>query len=241
MRRVPWVRMPSSWILQDGLRTFLWKEDSLGKPALKIAALRCYIVIAMHLELRYKESENDPFGGLVEEHVAIISYTKLSEMAGISRASLSGGLHVLEQNGVITRELEGRNNVYRVTGFYGNNGWCKLPCRALLSSDLRTLKPFQDRPLRSKKELYALKMYLYLCAVRDNRTLPVVASYEKINAATSIPEREIPGAWAYLIGIGLLSHVSKKEPDVAGKIRHANEYYLMGYRDLVMTQSGPKK
>lgn len=242
MRYPDWVRMPSNWILDDGLRALLWKQDEHGSPAHKVAALRCYIVIAMHLETRRKKKKRNPHSYLliqvehngweVEEYVAIISYTKLAEMAGISRASVAGGLDILERLGIITRTKEGRDNVYSIRDFNGRSGWCKLPCRALLTRDGEQLEPFRKRPLRSKIELYALKLFLYLCAVRDNYSLFVVASFEKINEGTSIPEKEIPGAWAYLIGVGLLSHVGKTDPD-AGESNYANKYYLKGYKSLV--------
>jgi hypothetical protein len=63
----------------------------------------------------------------------------------------------------------------------------KLPCQAIVSGE--AILPFKNFTLRSKHELHAMKLYLYLAACRDNAKAYSMASYETITERIGIPER----------------------------------------------------
>jgi hypothetical protein len=109
------------------------------------------------------------------------------------------------------------------------DGWFKLPCQAIVSGGVIT--PFQAFTLRSRHELHALKLYLYLASVRDNKTPFSQASFETIHEKIGIPERHIKKASSLLINSGLLSDVGRDHVD-GYDARGANKYFLKGYRNL---------
>ena len=85
--------------------------------------------------------------------------------------------------------------------------------------------------LRSKCELHALKLYLYLASSRDGKQKYVEASYEKIFERTGISERDIRRAIAVLIGTGLLRNVERQtaaEKNAWGP----NKYFLEGSHEF---------
>lgn len=208
----PWVKMNSRWILDGRLADLKWIDDSFGKPSDKLAALQMYIAISM-------------FSTLGE---ATLTYNRLAELTGLSRALISRGTKVLRLLELISLERVGRNNKYTI--FYEKNGgWCKLPARPLMMKS-NFIKAFSEIKLRNKSELHAIKLFLYFAAVRDNRTLYTMASFEKINKATAIPEKDITKARSLLVVWGMLVQVDTEK---SGTINEPNKYYLAGYRHLV--------
>lgn len=224
-----WARMPTDWIHKDGLREFKWSSKAKsGSNAHKIAALQLYVAIAMtgdHLALPDKEDS------VTIRYASDATYNKLQLMTGLSRASVAGGLALLNEQGIIETVKEGRKNYYIPAEYNGKSGWCKVPFRRVVN-ELGQIVPFQAFKLRRKAELHALKLYLYLCYARPNQSGSTQASYEKINKATAIPEKAIPAAYTVLAGCGLLSHIDKAVEDEESNKNAANAYYLIGYRDL---------
>ncbi|AWO77446.1 hypothetical protein [Serratia marcescens] len=152
-------------------------------------------------------------------------------MTGLSRASIAGGLTLLDDLEIVEIIKTGRKNYYAPTDYNGVNGWCKVPYRRVVN-DLDQIVPFQVFRLRRKAELQALKLYLYLCYARPNQKGFTQASYEKINKSTGMPEKAIPAAYTVLAGSGILSHIDKAVEDEEINKRAANSYYLTGHRDL---------
>ena len=156
-----------------------------------------------------------------------------SELTALSRSSISSGIDILVGLGVLSVDKDGRKNIYRFPGFDGSKDWCKIPYRALLSRDGKRIEAFHKLKLRSKIELYALKMFIYLCAVRDNHNHYASASFERINLQTSIPEADIPRTHAYLSGIGLIALVEKRRDGFGGmKKNPPNAYFVTGHSDF---------
>jgi hypothetical protein len=88
-----WVRLPSGWIEEGGLRELRWNK---GEGADNIAALMALCVIAHHANER-RISENET------ELVASLTYDRLGEAMGISREKIASGLDVLTSHNVIAR------------------------------------------------------------------------------------------------------------------------------------------
>ncbi|MGZ8189119.1 MAG: helix-turn-helix domain-containing protein [Methylosarcina sp.] len=148
-----WARMPSFW-LRD--------EENLPLPAMKwsgssksdqIAALMLYVVLVQN-------ACDKPNAGRLEVGQCSLTYTEISDITGLSRAKIAGGLKILLELGVISSVGEGRNNIYYIENFENRGGWSKLPAKGLYSKDLSRIEAFQNFHLRSKNELNALKIYL---------------------------------------------------------------------------------
>lgn len=227
----PWVKMPAAIVRDDKLKRLLWVNDSIGKRAHKVAALKIFLALSMCAEK--EEVYNSDFDDYSTRYAAQLTYERLGVLTALSRNSISEGIKILIDLEVINVHIEGRKSIYQFCGFTGDGHWSKLPCQALLSRDGKRIEALHKLKLRSKIELYALKMYLYLCTVRDNKTPYASASFEKINEQTSIPEKDIPRTHAYLSGIGLIALVEKRQNDNSkSKANLPNAYYLTGYSQL---------
>lgn len=241
MAKKLWIKMPTNWIHKDGLRAFGWSVRSVKvSNAHKIAALQLYVAIAMTCEDMEITNQEGPS---LTCFASSLTYNRLQVMTGLSRASVAGGLSLLEEKEIIKVFREGRKNYYSPADYNGVSGWCKVPYRRLLN-DQGNVTAFHAFKLRRKAELHALKLYLYLCYARPNTSHFTMASYEAINKATGIPEKFIPAAYTVLVGTGLLSHIDKSAEEGATNKRMANSYYITGYRDLLQNfervqQKGP--
>lgn len=231
----PWVKMPASVIREGKLKKMLWAEDAIGKQSHKVAALKIFIALCMCAELNDMYCDFGDFP--LQQYSAQLTYDRIGELTALSRNSISEGIAVLVRLDIISVRTEGRKNVYRLSQFDGSGNWSKLPCKDILTSDQKRIEAFYQLKLRSKIELYALKMYIYLCTVRDNKTPYASASFEKINEATAIPERDIPRTHAFLSGIGLIAIVEKRRNENAeqSKVNTPNSYYLKGYKSFFIT------
>ncbi|ECS3310548.1 ArsR family transcriptional regulator [Salmonella enterica subsp. enterica serovar Typhimurium] len=227
----PWVKFPSKFVLDGRLKELLWTDDKVGKPSHKVAALKLYIALSMRAES--KEAFCHYIDTYITYYSAQATYEELSELTALSRSSISSGIDILERLGLLSVDKVRRKNIYRFPGFDGSKDWCKMPCRALLSRDGKRIEAFHKLKLRSKIELYALKMFIYLCAVRDNHSHYTSASFERINLQTSIPEADIPRTHAYLSGIGLIALVEKRKDGFGGiKKNPPNSYFVTGHNDF---------
>ncbi|MBY7432915.1 hypothetical protein K6692_14455, partial [Escherichia ruysiae] len=92
--------MYSWWIQDEVIQSLNWRRNELGRPAGKTAALMIYIAITM------KSSEE---AGM---RPVKITYSRLSEMTGVSRELVREGITILEKLEMVSVEKVGRNNIY---------------------------------------------------------------------------------------------------------------------------------
>ncbi|EQA6227947.1 winged helix-turn-helix domain-containing protein [Enterobacter ludwigii] len=229
-----WFKMPSTWIRNGGLRHFKWNSDELGTPSAKVAALQMFYSIAMTLEtVEFTEFINVK----IVRDVSKATFNRFRTLTGLSRASISAGLEALIQSGLVIRHRDGKRCYYEISGYVpGGGGWCKVPLRKV-TGPYGEIKAFHQFSLRKKIELYAMKFYLYICFARDNHTEGTYASFEAINKATGIPERDIPSTYSYLIGVGLINRVEKGDDNTLDPTKRANTYYVTGSRDFFTHRS----
>ena len=205
MAMMNWVRLPTGWIEQRGLRSFTWKA---GEGANGIAALMVLTALA---------HQADPeTGGLVKA-----TYNTLANATQLSRAKLSEGLKVLEARGLITKEPRGQST-YQLTD-YEQVPWGKLPARPLYRRD-GAIGAFKHFKLRSATELHALKLLLLIVARRDDKTNLANISYAKIEEYAGILSHQIRGAVSHLTGLGLL-HI-EQAPSTISEVGVSNAYRL---------------
>lgn len=202
-----WKKMPSFWIRDKEappLKNFKW--DSTG--ANQTAALILYIVLVHHAN--DEPSKNFPGLGFCS-----LSYSELGDIAGLSRAKISAGLNILYDMKLISKEDSKKQNIYKVTNYEQQRGWAKLPARGLYSKELKKVYAFHRFNLRSKVELYAMKIYLLLVAQRNNQKNYAEISYENINFYTGVHRNDIRSALSLLVGLGLI-HIDNGVSDSNG-------------------------
>ena len=232
IKNLYWHRIPSETTL-GALRELRWVRDGELSPASSTVALMLYVALHFMAE---NVLEEDPDGFPLATRVAAASYEDLMQaIGGKSRSLVSQALVRLERLKLITRVGSHQKRRYRLT--VSQPGWFKLPCQAIVRSGV--ILPFGNFTLRSRHELHALKVYLYLAARRDNNATFTLASYEKIAEHTGVPERYMRKALVTLNLCGLLENISR-ERDVKGVTGAygPNVYYLRGHHQLFQSASG---
>jgi len=224
----PWVKMPTKWILEGRLtKHFTWSTSGTVNRSNAIAALQLWICLIT------RSNEYPAHGDEDIECYSDATYNALMTSTGLSRALVAKGLRALEALNLIEIERNGRTNRYRFVEYNSARDWCKLPARALYvgRSSEQSIRPFQHFQKRSIVELDALKMYLYLAAVRPNTDKFSKATYETIHTKLGIIEKRINRTNSFLITSGLLQDVRRLLPDGEKKNR-PNGYFLAGFSDL---------
>ena len=215
-----WQRIPTTPVL-DALPHIRWQRIDDRSPGAGTAALMLYVTLC------FMADEKTSVEGF-KSWEAEASYDRLGEMTGLSRQLISQGLVVLQERDLITASGSRQRRRYQIV--WAENRWFKLPCQAIVAHG--SITPFRHLTLRSKHELHAMKLYLYLAAVRDNPSPYSMASYETIFDRIGIPERDIRKAISILIGCGLMVNVARNGEE--GEFG-PNRYYLTGYQKLFST------
>jgi hypothetical protein len=181
-----WVRLPSNWINDCGLRSLSWKNG--GKGADHIAALMVLTVIAHAADS--------------ETGVARVTYDHFCQATFLSRAKVSKGLDTLERIEVVEREPGGDRSTYKLANYDVAGGWAKFPSKSMYSSG--TIAAFTDFQLRRVAELDALKLFFLMVARRDRHTNIANIGYEKIEEYTNIRRVRIKTAISFLASRSLV-------------------------------------
>ena len=218
-----WVRLPTKWIQSGGLRKFRWNQKQGAK---NLSALMSLIAIAHHAD--------------EDDGLAHITYERLSVHTTLSRAKISGGLDMLEAEGVISRRSSGRSS-FQLNGYDKQAGWGKLPARKLYDGDC--IIPFRNFTLRNPTELHALKMYLLFVERRDRETNLANISYDKIVEYIDIDRNRIKSGLSFLAANNLVhieyaaSGLSEKGVSNCYRITHLDSRVHMGTRGRGMLPS----
>jgi DNA-binding transcriptional ArsR family regulator len=191
-----WVRLPTNWIMMQGLRNFTW-GGSMGSS--HTAALLTLIAIA---------HRSDQQTGLSR-----ITYDLLSEATGLSRTKVANGLDVLEEQQLVERSANGRGT-YRLAGFDLKGVWAKLPARKHYQGD--RIRAFKDFTLRKITELDALKAYLLFVAYRNRESNKTFMTYTQIHEKSGIPTNRIKAAQSLLVVNDLVVVDQYVRPDAHG-------------------------
>jgi len=212
-----WRKMPSDWLTKEDqcpLADMKWVGEN---KADQIAALMLYIIFVHH------RNDNETTNAQQLGQCSL-TYTYLSDISGVSRAKIAGGIKILIQLDLITEVGIGRNNIYEVKNHDVFSGWAKLPARGLYGKNQKRISAFQNFHLRVKNELNALKIYLLVVAFRSNDLNNTKISYDKISTYTGIHRNEIKSAISLLINLNMLQ-VDSVDSDI-NKYSTANVYRL---------------
>jgi len=213
-----WVRLPSRWIEEGGLRQLRWGNPK--RPGADIVAALMVLVPIAH-------NADDQTG------LAKCTYDDLCNATGLSRAKLSAGLKVLETINVIEREPEGRST-FKLVNYDPAGGWCKLPAKRLYSGG--SIIAFENFNLRNTTELHALKLYFLFAARRGNDTNMAHLSYDKIETYSGVERLRIKKAISFLAAIGLIyvEHIPSNLNDYgmanAYRLAFLEPYFHLGTR-----------
>lgn len=214
---MPWVKLPFEGFVES-LEAFRWRSDPELSPARDTAALMIYVVFM------FVRQEHEANG--VPMSFASITYDELETATGLSRSLIRQGIDRLTELALVRPMGSRQKREYQIDPITGQ--FIKLPCRAVFKQG--EVAPFKALTLRSKHELHALKLYLYLAAVRDRSKFYSVSSYETIHHRLKIPERDIRRAINVLNACGLTHQVDRLKDE--GKPYGPNLYYLAGYKDF---------
>ena len=200
------MRLPTAWIGRRGLLELEWGGE--GKGANTIAALMSLISISHVAE--------------DETGIARMTYTVLSDITGLSRAKVSGGLRILETNGLVERGSEGKSH-FKLGSYGGAHKWGKLPARSMYSSG--RIKAFSEFKLRQHAELDALKMFLLFVAFRGEDINAANISYASIEKYSGVRSSRIKGGISLLVSLDLIKVDQVHKIDEPG-VRHT--YRIVG-------------
>lgn len=196
-----WAKIPSVWIQKGGLKEFTAHRDIVDK----ISAIKLFIIFCIKME-----------HGKDGRFTCSLTYEQLTEIASLSRSSVRKGLIFLDSKNIIYSEGV-RNKVYIINNV-GLSGWCKIPIKALMKN-ADEIEPFKILFNRYGHELNALKLYLYLLAIRDNDSAFSEVSIGKITTRTGISAKEVRVAFSFMQTMGLLNSVE----EVVGSVSDARE------------------
>lgn len=228
IRPLYWHAVPSKTVL-EALPLLTWVADKKASPAVGTAALMLYVALLFMSE---ELPEETALGVVLNKHIAAASYDDLHDATALSRSLISKGLTRLVDLQLIKPTGSHQKRRYELA--WSEGGWFKLPCQAIVRSGV--ILPFQNFTLRSKHELYAMKIYLYLAARRDNYKDFTLASYETISESAKVPERHIRKALVTLSLTGLLVDINRDRED-GDKVYGPNMYYLAGHHQLFKAAS----
>jgi len=216
MRLQSWVKLPTKWIQDTGLKQFVWKQ---GEGSDNVAALLLLFPLAHYT--------------MPDSGVAKLTYDDFHAATALSRTKISSGLTLLENAGIVIRDPEHQSR-YRLAG-YGEEDvpWGKLPAKNLYSRN-GELTFRQSMFMRSRAELDALKIYLAFVARRDNEQNAVYLTYDKIAEYTGVHRNRIKAATSFLAGNGLISmeNIKSQVTDLGSaliyRVTHVDPYKHQG-------------
>jgi hypothetical protein len=198
-----WVRLPTDWIQERGLRGFRWAK---GEGSDQAAALMALMPIAHHAD--------------EDTGAAKLTYQQLEICTGLSRTKIAAGLRVLTGRGLIERSGAQQNH-FQLVGYTKAGGWGKLPTKRLYNKS-QSIAFFDEIKLRKPAELHALKLYYLFVARRDNDTNLANISYDAIEDYTGIERNAIKPALS-LLAANALVHIEHVPSKIYG---FANAYRL---------------
>ena len=192
-----WVKLPSKWIEDGGLRRFKWSAGSQGAGASETASLMVLLAIAHRTDLG--------------TGIARLTYSDLVAATGLSRTKIADGLDLLAARNVILRTPKGRSS-FALTNYGEGHRWAAIPAQPLYDRS-GAVMAFEDFHLRKAAELDALKIYLSLAARRDTDYNVTWITYDKLSNYADIHLGRIKRALGVLNINGLITVESYQRAD----------------------------
>ncbi|XWY22628.1 hypothetical protein ACNGTP_10665 (plasmid) [Bisgaard Taxon 45] len=175
MSKDAFCALPNEWIRNGRLKEFI----ATVRRGESIAALKCLLALNLCMDFySYTTSE--------------ISYSQLENMTNLSRPMVCTGINILLSRNIIEIEKESSGRSARVYRFVKvDERWSKVPKYKVADF----IKNINNRGMSS---LSALKIYLVLLTVRNNKSDIVNIGYEKIRNYTGLQSKDIRPGWQVL-------------------------------------------
>lgn len=195
-------QLPVWWVRDEvGLKRFTGGKSSGGS----IAALKCLLGIVL------SDFSNQAIK---------VSYTDLEAITGLSRPMVIKAVRKLEGERIVAVDRGGNRNVYQLVYSSSDMGWAKVPYDRLKQSLCRF-------PNRGDASLSALKIYIYILALRPNPTRDVKITHETLRDRTGLQKNRIRPGIDLLIN-HILIHVHRvEEVIIRGKEQRGNNVYTI--------------
>lgn len=211
-KMLPWVRLPSKWIGEKGLRNFVWGQ---GEGPNNTAALMVLAALSHH---------TDGSG------VASFTYDHACTATGLSRSKVAAALKLLVKRALIERGPT--RSVFRLSRYDTSGGWAKFPAARLYRAD-GAIASFQHIHLRRREELDALKLYFLFAERADSKLGAALISYPTIEEYSGVPRNNIRAALSWLAAHAMvhIDHVPSQAGDYvvnAYRLVHLDSRQHMG-------------
>ena len=220
------ARLPNAWIYDDGLRRFRTRSRDRGASGGALMVLVAILVKA-------RNDSDDRAGPL--QGSASLTYEELEHLTDLSRASISKGLRLLEQEGVIrtVHEGQGRKNRYFVRDYGADDKYGRLSATRMYGGSAgERLRTLHDLSIRNETDVNALKIYLFLCAAYDRGRYGALVNYKTIAEKTGVAENKIRRALSVLYEHNLARvseyEVKDGDPTLAHPDNPPNFYRVLG-------------
>lgn len=217
------ARLPIKWIQNAGIAVFDSRigdqPRSRAEQNSSIAALRLFVSLCMVADYHSGEIKT--------------TYPKLIALSGLSRPIVAGALKRLVQEGLLKKiEKPIREGTALQLAGWDDPFHGKLPKGKLYDgskTQLLVLKQFEFSAL----SLYALKIYLVICAYRDRKNSNIATiSYDTISRLSGVPLHQIPSSLNRLYHLELISYKQADYYDLwVSMTDRTNRYLVRGLGD----------
>ena len=202
------------------LHSLAWRKDGSSS----MAALTALFGLA--IELNVSQLHRPLESGSRSKSVGV-TLDRLQLLTGFARANVVSGLRLLCDLRAIAKIKVGRANQYQLLGLGEAGGFSLMPQSALQEADGTLI--FKSAP-RTRRTLFALKLFMLLIARRNGDTNFTSISYDGISRYSNIRREDIPSAINMLEAWGLISVArgqvaSNASPDLNERINH---YKIVG-------------
>jgi Mn-dependent DtxR family transcriptional regulator len=227
---LPWVKMPSKAFSNS---LFFLNQMSDDKDAsTDAAALKLFIYFCLFSE-HYDASESAHKDICFSGMSSTASYQDMQSKCGISKHFASKGVKKLMALGLLIRKGKSPNFEF-IIKMDREDRWCKLPKRCLLTKK-GEIKPFLDMSSTHKNERDALKVFIYLLAIKHNQESITNVSVGKISQKTGVAPERLDSVVSTLYQSGLLSSRSSASYSNTNNIpieKQTHSYKLIGSDSL---------
>ncbi|WP_369988848.1 hypothetical protein [Pseudomonas xanthosomatis] len=216
------ARLPIKWIQGGGVAAF---DNRVGEEARSrtqqnssITALRLFISLCM----------------LANYHTGQVrtTYPKLIALSGMSRPIVARSLKRLVEEGLLEKvEKPIREGTLLQLAGWEDSFHGKLPKSSLYDgskTQLLVLHQFEYSAL----SLYALKVFLVICAFRSSKNSNIATiNYSTISRLAGVPIHQIPSSLNRLYHLDLISYKQADYYDLGNQMDRTNRYLVRGLGD----------
>lgn len=196
-----------------------WRKDGSSS----MAALMLLIALSIRLNQSFRGVSFNQ--GKQRCTTVAVTFDELQRMTGFARGSVSSGLGLLEDLDAIKRVKIGRANHYELIGVDAAGDWCQLPQSNLLRADgSLSIKLLE----RKRSTLHALKIYILLAALRNQKFNTTAISYSGITKWTGLRRADIGPALQILIAWELIGVSDETDQRHLSAEDRSKRYRLIG-------------